>query len=439
MSNNSSSSSTSCAPALPQNSNSERINSNMEKKTILFIGNYRATIPLIHEFKNLGFKIIVGVTDAPERGYMASRFVTEKWLHPNPDDEPDQFVDELNLFLSARKDITFVMPVAEDMLVLIQSNLSKLVRPGAFVMIESDLIDLCLDKMRILDFADLTGVKQAPYKIVTDYPSLLNSAEKIGFPIALRPIQSSLKFGSRKALLCENIDELKRCLPSWPEDHMKLILQKLFFGRRHNLYFAARDGEIFRLLETVADRTDHADGTGLAVMGRTIEISPALRHDTEMLIKKMNYSGIGCAQFLVCEKNKSHSFLEINPRIAGNHMLPTKAGLSLGPLFVALTKNINFSNLNSTDMIIAEPGITYVWTYGDLGGCLREWKNGRINFISALKWGMLAIKDAAFADMHMTWSWHDPKPAFSSYGDRVHGFIRNKLNASSLKASNQVK
>ncbi len=404
-------------------------NNNMEKKTILFIGNYRATIPLIHEFHNLGFNIIVGVTDAPERGYMASRFVSEKWFHTNPDDEPDLFIDELNQFLTERKDITFVMPVAEDMLVLIQSHLSKLVRPEAYAMIASDLISLCLDKMRILDFADLTGVKQAPYEIVTNYASLLKAAKEVGFPIAVRPVQSSLKFGSRKALLCKDIDELKHCLPMWPEGHSSLILQKQFFGRRHNLYFAAKDGKIIRLLETVADRTDHADGTGLAVMGRTIEISPALRDDTELLLKKMNYSGIGCAQFLVSEKMKSHSFLEINPRIAGNHMLPTKAGLSLGPLLLALTKKINFSNINHNELLIAEPGMTYVWTYGDLGGCLREWKNGRINFSSAMSWGMQALRDAILADMHMTCSWHDPKPAFSGYADRALGSIRKKLSS----------
>ncbi len=429
MSNRFSYSNVAQSSSAPNGSNLEQINYNTPKNTILFIGNYRPTIPLIHEFAALGFRIITGVTDSSERGYEVSHFVSEKWFHSNPDQEPEQFIDELNQLLSERQDITFIMPVAEDMLLLIQSHLSNLVRSDAYVMVASDLIKLCLDKARILDFAEQIGVKQAPYKIVTNHMDLLKGAEEVGFPLVVRPTQPSMKFGSRKALLCKDMNELNHHLPNWPDEHLKLIVQKQFSGRRHNLYFAARDGALFRLLETVADRTDHADGTGLAVMGRTIAISGVLRNDTELLLKKMNYTGIGCAQFLVCETTKNHSFLEINPRIAGNHMLPTKAGLSLGPLLVALTKNIEIANLNSTEMITAEPGLTYVWTYGDLGGCFRDWKNGRINFSSALKWGMLAIKDAVSADMHMTWSWHDPKPAIAGYKERALGFFRKKLNS----------
>lgn len=395
-----------------------------ESRSILFIGNYRPTIPLIHEFNDLGFRIIVGVTNAPERGYSSSRFVSERWAHSNPDDEPERFIDELNHLITKRDDITYVMPVAEDMLVLIQAHLSNLVRPEAYAMVSFDLVDLCLDKARLLQFAEQAGIKQSPFTIVTDYPSLLSESEQIGFPVVVRPTHSSFKLDSRKALVCKSIDQLKLSLAEWPKEHKNLIVQKLFLGQRHNLYFAAKKGKIFRLLETVADRTDHADGTGLAVMGRTIKLSPPLRKDTEMLLSSMNYTGIGCAQFLMCSNSDTYSFLEINPRIAGNHMLPTKAGLSLGPMLLALSQHFDIPEINTKKVIVDEPGLTYVWTYGDLGGCFREWKNGRIGTGDALKWIGIALKDAFRADMHLTWSLQDPMPALSGFAEKAFIFLK---------------
>lgn len=400
---------------------------NSARETILFIGNYRPTIPLISEFHQLGFHVDVGVTDSPELGYAASRLVNERFYHTPHDKNPDLFIDELNDFLAKRQDVAHVMPVAEDMLIFIKENLARFERPDAFTMVLPAVIDLCLNKASILEFAENAGIAQAPFAIVADHAALNREAERIGFPVAIRPTHSVLKFGTRKALLCADGNELNRLLPTWPEGHEKLVIQKRFQGRRHNIYFAARDGKIFRLLETVADRTDHADGTGLAVKGRTIEISPALREETERLVAKLSYTGVGCAQFLVSQTTGDHSFLEINPRIAGNHMLPAKAGLALGPLMLALTKNKSIPGLDSSTMKIAEPGLTYVWTYGDLGGCLREWRNGHISPRAALVWAFTALKDACSADMHMTWSWRDPMPSVQSYGGKLMKSLTSKL------------
>ena len=387
--------------------------------SILLVGNYRPTIPLAREFRARGYRVIAGLTDAPERGYASSRHVSELWSHPDPEVDPRAFLEALNAFVATRPEIVAVIPVAEDIVTLLNAHRDRLRRSSNYAMMAPDLIDLCLDKGRMLALAETVGVPQAPFRIVDRHEELATACGGIGFPVAIRPLHSHRKFGSRKTLLCRDHDELTALLPAWPGGHDRLIVQARVVGRRHNVYFAARDGDVFRLLETVADRTDHWDGTGLAVAGRIIEPSPALRWATEALLRAMNYTGIGCAQFLVDPETGQSSFLEINPRIAGNHAIPAAAGLDLGPALLALTRGEPCGPVR-----IARAGRRYVWSYGDFGGLARDLAARRIGLGAALRWGMAAARDAVRADMHLTWSWHDPLPALDAVVGKLFGLAR---------------
>lgn len=411
-------SSNTAAPALKGGRSAER------KGSILLVGNYRPTIPLAREFRADGYRVIAGLTDAPERGYARSRYISELWSHPNPDVEPRAFLEALNAFVADRPDIAMVVPVAEDMVTLLNAHRHQLHRASDYAMMAPELIDLCLDKSRMLTLAETVGVPQAPFRVVDRHEELAKACDGIGFPVAIRPLHSHRKFGSRKTLLCRDHDELTTLLPAWPTGHDRLIVQARVVGRRHNVYFAARDGSVFRLLETVADRTDHWDGTGLAVAGRTVEPSPALRWATEALLRSMNYTGIGCAQFLVDPDTDRSSFLEINPRIAGNHAIPAAVGLDLGPALISLMRGEPCGPVR-----IGAGGRRYVWSYGDFGGLVRDLAARRIGLGTAVRWATTATVDAIRADMHITWSWRDPLPALDAVLGKLLGALRTPRKA----------
>jgi hypothetical protein len=78
-----------------------------------------------------------------------------------------------------------------------------------------------------------------------------------------------MRLDGRKALLIDTTAALARSLPIWPADQPALLAQRRVVGRRYNIYFAAHGGRIVRIAAVGVDRTDHPDGTGLAVAGRT--------------------------------------------------------------------------------------------------------------------------------------------------------------------------
>ncbi len=389
------------------------------KQSVLLIGNYRPTIPLSRELSAKNFNVIVGVTDAPERGYEYSRRVSEMWEHVNQEERPTIFLEELNQFVASRDDIIAVIPVAEDTLVLINENRDKLIKPELFALAEKNHISTCIDKSKSIQFVATTDVDQAPFEFAHNLTELKTACKTIGYPIVLRPICTTNQFGTNKALLCHDEKNLEEHLPKWPKGHAKIIVQKLFRGRRHNIYFAAEKGEIKRALQCVAFRTDRIDGTGMQTTGEILSLNSKLLKDTQTLVSKMNYSSVGCAQFMVDEKTGKTTFIELNPRIAGSHALPEGERLELGIALVNLVQGRPVSTIPG-----GKPGNIYAWTYGDLGGLTREIRAGRITIREAVKWFGTALYYAFRAERHVTWSWRDPKPTLAAYAIKASKLLR---------------
>ena len=390
------------------------------RRAVLFVGNYRPTIPLCREMRALGFETIVGVTDQAERGFAVSRFVSERWTHPCPETEPGQFLAALDRFVRSRADIANVIPVSEHVVKLLSAQRSRLYRGDIYVMAGAGLIGLCLDKERILRAAEAAGVSQAPFRVVGTLEEMAVAAREIGFPLVVRPVDPIMKFGARKILTVSDPTMLEAVLPMWPEGHERLIVQAHVAGRRHNLYFAAERGRMFRLAEVVTDRTNRYDGSGLAVAGRTVAPTPGLRRQTEALLETIGYTGIGCAQFLVDPRSGRSSFLEINPRIAGNHAIPFKAGLGLGAAMMDLHAGSPAGPLR-----LGTPGLRYAWSYGDFGGLAREIGAGRIGVAEAAAWASAAAGNAMTADFHLVWAWDDPAPAIEEILARAGAAARS--------------
>lgn len=406
-------------------------------KSVLLLGNYRPTIPLCAEMRELGYFPIVGVTEQGERGFAHSRHVGALWHHTDPDADSSGFFRELDALVSCRDDIEYVLPVSEDMLLLVSRFRHRLKRPSAYVMATEEAIELCLDKCRSLLAAEAGGVRQAPFRILVRGDDILSAATTVGFPAIVRPAAAGLRFGTCKAIVCDDAAALCAQLPHWPEGHDRVIVQSRVEGPRHNVYFAAREGRLLSHLETVSSRTNRADGTGLAVSGRTVAPTPALLDDTQAFVRELGYTGVGCAQFIVDPATGQSTFLEVNPRIAGNHAIPTAAGLGLGKTLITL-----HGGGPCTAPPTGEVGLRYVWSYGDLGGLCRETASGRIGWRAALGWAGAATADAIRADFHLVWSWKDPLPAIVEVAERVRsaaGTLRTGRGAASRRAPSRLR
>lgn len=381
--------------------------------SVLILGNYRPTLRLASALHALGRNVIV--TRGCGGGFAdLSRYVSEIWDHP-PLASEAAFFAALGRFLRARPDIRVVVPLWERCVKTLDRYRHLLPDDRLYASVDPATVETCLDKSKMLTAAEETGVPNAPFLKVTTYETLWQAAIDIGYPQVVRPSGSQASIAGKKTLIAENPGELAKALPTWPCDHDELIVQRYVEGPRINLYFAAQRGKPIRYLAAEILKTDESDGTGLAVDGRTIALDPVLRGHADRLIAHLQYHGVGTLQFLRDRTSPDYCFLELNPRIAGNHAVPEACGLGLGPLAIDLAAGLD----QNETLIVGAQGRRYVWSYGALAGLYRAIKSGDVGLQTALK-ASFGIAWAAWdADIHMTWSWRDPLPSLAAFASHL--------------------
>ncbi|MCF6320793.1 MAG: hypothetical protein L3J32_03385 [Rhizobiaceae bacterium] len=375
-------------------------------KTVLLLGNYRPSITLARTLKKRGFEVVVG-SHGCERGCQYSNAVSRIWDHSPLSENGDVFASELREFSRSNPDLLAIFVVAEEYVRLIAENEGRFSEFTNLVTMPAGLVNKCLDKPYMMQLAAENNVPTAPNSHTSNQEEFARAVKKIGTPLILRLRDSTQRLGGKKALILEDAQSLGEANEELKFDRQDLLIQQKFEGLRHNIYFAASGGRLVRCLHAVITRTDSVDDTGLAVEGITLEPSGELIEQTKRLLKALNYEGIGCAQYLVNPDNGNSSFLEINPRIAGNHALPEYAGLALGDYMLDLM----VGKLPDQRPIMSRAGIRYCWTSGDLMGLKVAYLRSEINLSEAILWFAKAIGAGFRADVHMVFNRHDPVPA----------------------------
>ncbi|MEM9331286.1 MAG: hypothetical protein AAGA53_08155 [Pseudomonadota bacterium] len=396
-----------------------------KKPLILLLGNYRPSLILARTFKKRGFSIVVG-THGCERLCQYSNAVRSTWSHSPLNSGPETLACELKAFSKANPNLVAIFPVAEEYVRMICENEALFDGLPSIVSMPSGLVRKCLDKEYMLTLAGSVDVPTTPFAYTSGQGKACHAGECfVGYPMIVRPKDSTLRINGSKAICIETEEELIECLKQHDLGRQDLLLQRKFEGKRHNVYFAAANGEVTRLLHAKIERTDKIDGTGLAVEGQTLDTNHDVVEQTRRLVTALGYDGIGCAQFLVNETTGATSFLEINPRIAGNHALPEYAGLDLGWFNFQRVVNKRISRRK----ISAPSGIRYCWTTGDLMGAKVAFLRKEIGLLTLFAWSIRALISGARSDLHMVFSFKDPYPAITGLWRLIPRIFRWRQSA----------
>jgi predicted ATP-grasp superfamily ATP-dependent carboligase len=390
--------------------------------TVLLLGNYRPTIALARGLAGVGHRVIVGSCAEPSaefgRGSAEfSRFTSEVWWHPSIERQPDALLAALRGFLFRRRDVAVVFPVAEHFVRLVSANRDSLPADRIYVLPPEELVARLLDKVSAYRLAESAGLPVAPWAQVDRHEDLAPCCARLGYPVVVRPLGPG-RLDGRKAVIVGTPVELAHMLPAWPVGQPALLLQRMVDGRRYNLYFAAQRGRLVRIAAAGVDRTDSPDGTGLAVTGRTVPVDDTLRAYTATLADRLAYHGVGCAQYIVAPG--CTTFLELNPRVGGNHAIPEAAGLGLGALAVALA----VPGSSDVPLVIGRPGIVFAWSHGDAAGLRTAIRRGTVSPREMLVWAWKIARTSVTADLHLTWRWDDPLPTLVPYARRIPALRR---------------
>lgn len=385
---------------------------------ILIIGNYRQTLTAIRSLAAEGYQLVLGV-DGDAAGSEHSRHTREVWPHPPITANKITFASALIELLTQRKDIAFLFPVGEDEMIAIIGIRQRLPAHVKILMPAAKTVQTCLDKSAMLQVVDHLHIPQARHATVSSLNELHTAADRIGYPLVIKPTDSSFKLLGGKAVICPHAAALHTLLSSWPVGERRLIVQRHAGGVRHNVYFFATNGKLIQASQVRIFRTDQPDDTGLAVSGVTVALDPKLEKHCRTLLRHLDYTGMGCVQFQVDEENDTLSFLELNPRLGANFAIAYKAGLNLPKMAIELAEG----RLDTTAPEYNKPckvGLHYAWTHGELLALKNAIANEGVSLKAFLSRLLLVGRTFVTSSVHVTWSWKDPLPTLYLYKELLH-------------------
>ncbi len=212
-----------------------------------------------------------------------------------------------------------------------------------------DSIDLAEDRERFKQLIESLKLKQPLNDTVTTISQAKNSAEKIGYPIVVRP---SYVLGGRAMEIVTNTADLEKYMKEAVDvsDDSPILLDKFLNDAIEVDIDLICDGEevyIAGIMEHIEEAGIHSGDSGCSLPPYTLKQSTVdqLREEASRLALALNVIGLMNAQFAI--KEDEIFLLEANPRASRTAPFVSKAiGLQLAKLGALVMSGIKIKDLN---------------------------------------------------------------------------------------------
>ncbi len=220
-----------------------------------------------------------------------------------------------------------------------------------------DSIDLAEDRELFAKFISEIGIKQPPNGIAYSLEESLEIAEKIGFPILIRP---SYVLGGRAMEIVYDMEDLKHYMKTAVEVSEKrpVLIDKFLENAVEIDVDAVADGEdvfIGGILEHIEEAGVHSGDSACVIPPKSLtnDILDKLREYTRKIALKLNVKGLINIQFAI--KNNEIYILEVNPRASRTVPFISKAiGIPLAKLAAKISAGRKIKDFN-----LKEPELKY--------------------------------------------------------------------------------
>ncbi len=414
--------------APPVGSPVARPNEGRDRDAVLVVGmQRRESLAVVRSLRRGGYHV-VAARCGPKRYTENSRAVHEVVeLPPVHERYDDEWVECLGEMTERDRPVRFLFPVGDDEIEHFDRLRGRLPASLFCVMPTSDVVELCLDKSRLLPLVDSLGIPCGRFAAATVGIDLDAALEHVGLPCVVKPATELVTLVGAKAIVVRTPEDVRRLREKCP-DGAPVVVQSFSSGPRHNVYFVAHHGDLRQTVQVEILRTDRPDGTGYAVDGRSVAASDSLLDHSSRLVRAIDYHGAGCLQYLV-EPNGQTTFLEINSRIGANSAIAVACGVDSPLRYVEAFDD----SLAAPIEMVATRRRRYAWTVGDLQGLAKASRKGDVGLAGSLRWLLASGWSLAAANVHVTWQWADPLPTMSLLAGRVGKLLRPTSPAASAR------
>lgn len=380
---------------------------------VLLVGDARMAFPVAKALDRAGARVFAGVSRSSN--YLEwSRHLSGSFRHSPLEPGTDAALPVILNWIDANGPIDAIQPVSEAGSRLMSRHRAAFAARSRLIMPGLEAVAACMDKTGLFRLCERLDVALAPFRRVRSLSEVRAAAAGIGFPLIVKPSLVDAELFGRKALIVPDAAALVRAMPSWPEEHPELIVQRYVSGPRHSVIFSADRGRLLGAVEIRAARTHETDGTGYTTYGVTVQPTSQVREGVERLVAHLGYSSTGCAQFIVDPRTGEVTFMEVNPRVSLGR-IAEHAGLphSVWGLDLALGRPVRGWD---DPWAGARLGVRYVWTKGDVNLLIDQVRDGAVGPGETLRRLSRIAVDAATC-VHAVFDPMDPAPALGVWGN----------------------
>jgi predicted ATP-grasp superfamily ATP-dependent carboligase len=283
---------------------------------VLVLGDDRQTLTVVRSLARAGYEVTLGTDDAHSSTAL-SRYLADIWTYEWSG--VNRFYNQLEGYLRCERP-DYVFTVGESQLRWLLRAAGRFERLATWASADFATLTQCFDKRALYALTRQLGIPTLPWQECSSVDAWRQAAQEMGYPVVVKPKDSTVPLQHKKAIICRTPEELERSFAD--PDPASLVMQKFARGARHNCHFAAAEGKLVAYFEQIG--------------GVSVAPSAQLREHCASLLRQLRYHGIGCIQFMVDARSGSIAFLGLNPRMESAAPLPYRLGYDFPLLAVQL-------------------------------------------------------------------------------------------------------
>jgi predicted ATP-grasp superfamily ATP-dependent carboligase len=297
-------------------------------------GHSRAAIQIVRSLGEKGIDVFAGEYYKTNPTFF-SKYVKKRLVYPKPDIHPNEFIDAVYDF-AVKNEVEVILPVVDDCLLLLSKHRKKFEPEIKIPYAEYDKLMVGRDKAKTIELARKLGISH-PKTIIAENPDLDFVKEEIGFPLILKPRESS---GTRGIAFVEGEEFLKKSFSEVKERYGAPMIQEFIpYGGACGVGLLFNKGKVKAKFSYKRIRSYPVSG-GPSTLRESI-IYPEIEEYAIKMLEYLKWHGPAMVEFRVDAKTGEPKLMEINPRYWGSLRLPIYAGVDFPYLHYKLAINGN--------------------------------------------------------------------------------------------------
>jgi predicted ATP-grasp superfamily ATP-dependent carboligase len=311
-------------------------NLNGKSPTVLVTDAGRGSaIAIIRSLGRKHYRVIAADADPTSPGFR-SRFAKERLVYPAPEHAPREFCECL-LQAASSRGIDLIIPVTDLAIQPLAKARASFAGVTRLAIAEDDKLAIVTDKDKTLALAKKTGVPVPETCVVGTAKEALAQAEKLGWPIVLKP-QSSRKLNEGKGIdffkvtYAADLADLQAQMQAL-EGRCSVLLQQYCAGIGYGVELLMSAGQPLAAFQHKRLREIPVSG-GASAYRESVPLDRELYDYAVRLLQELRWTGLAMVEFKAGKHGAK--LMEINGRVWGSLPLAVLSGMDFPALLAEL-------------------------------------------------------------------------------------------------------